>query len=194
MLTNVSTQCAVITVCQGLMHDTTLKLCHAAAACCPRYGCMLCCPCCYQSWGLCHAQVRHAMLDPAVMQGPHSQHCTTILLLMPFCSYPGIESSNSDKKCMTPVMAYVLFCWSQVDHQVWVQEAELEKAKGLLSRFKNDHMTKLLDLLDIPRSELKDKVRPLCTCSRCCCNLLPLVPSLLHAIHTSPSQVCHDTQ
>ena len=39
-----------------------------------------------------------------------------------------------------------------------VQEAEVEKAKGLLSRFKNDHMTKLLDLLDIPRSELKDKV------------------------------------
>ena len=39
-----------------------------------------------------------------------------------------------------------------------MQEAELEKAKGLLSRFKNDHMTKLLDLLDIPRSELKDKV------------------------------------
>lgn len=37
------------------------------------------------------------------------------------------------------------------------EEAELEKAKGLLSRFKNDHMTKLLDLLDIPRSELKDK-------------------------------------
>ena len=39
-----------------------------------------------------------------------------------------------------------------------MQEAELEKAKGLLSRFKNEHMTKLLDLLDIPRSELKDKV------------------------------------
>ena len=39
-----------------------------------------------------------------------------------------------------------------------LQEAELEKAKGLLARFKNDHMTKLLDLLDIPRSELKDKV------------------------------------
>lgn len=39
-----------------------------------------------------------------------------------------------------------------------MQEAELEKATGLLSRFKNDHMTKLLDLLDIPRSELKDKV------------------------------------
>lgn len=39
-----------------------------------------------------------------------------------------------------------------------MQEAELEKAKGLLSRFKNDHMSKLLDLLDIPRSELKDKV------------------------------------
>ena len=38
------------------------------------------------------------------------------------------------------------------------QEAELEKAKGLLSRFKNDHMTHLLDLLDIPRSDLKDKV------------------------------------
>ncbi|KAL0045693.1 hypothetical protein WJX82_001892 [Trebouxia sp. C0006] len=37
------------------------------------------------------------------------------------------------------------------------QEAELEKAKGLLSRFKNDHMTRLLDLLDIPRSDLKDK-------------------------------------
>ncbi|KAL3135074.1 hypothetical protein ABBQ32_008019 [Trebouxia sp. C0010 RCD-2024] len=37
------------------------------------------------------------------------------------------------------------------------EEAEREKAKGLLSRFKNDHMTKLLDLLDIPRSELKDK-------------------------------------
>jgi len=43
---------------------------------------------------------------------------------------------------------------------VW-QEAELEKAKGLLSRFKNDHMTRLLDLLDIPRSDLKDKVRTL---------------------------------
>ena len=39
-----------------------------------------------------------------------------------------------------------------------MQEAELEKAKGLLSRFKNEHMTKLLDLLDIARSELKDKV------------------------------------
>lgn len=39
-----------------------------------------------------------------------------------------------------------------------MQEAELAKATGLLSRFKNDHMTKLLDLLDIPRSELKDKV------------------------------------
>lgn len=49
-----------------------------------------------------------------------------------------------------------------------VQEAEREKAKGLLSRFKNDHMTKLLDLLDIPRSELKDKV----------CRLPSLLPQL----------------
>ncbi|DBA88516.1 TPA: hypothetical protein ACH3X2_004992 [Trebouxia sp. C0005] len=37
------------------------------------------------------------------------------------------------------------------------QDAELEKAKSLLSRFKNDHMTRLLDLLDIPRTDLKDK-------------------------------------
>ena len=50
-----------------------------------------------------------------------------------------------------------------------MQEAELEKAKGLLSRFKNDHMTKLLDLLDIPRSELKDKV-----------GCLPFCPNRMH--------------
>ncbi|KAL0021164.1 hypothetical protein WJX77_006655 [Trebouxia sp. C0004] len=37
------------------------------------------------------------------------------------------------------------------------QEAEMEKAKGLLSRFKNDHMIRLLDLLDIPRTDLKVK-------------------------------------
>ena len=38
------------------------------------------------------------------------------------------------------------------------QDSELEKAKGHLSRFKNDHMNRLLDLLDIPRTDLKDKV------------------------------------
>lgn len=37
------------------------------------------------------------------------------------------------------------------------QDTDLEKAKSLLSRFKNDHMTRLLDLLDIPRSDLKEK-------------------------------------
>lgn len=37
------------------------------------------------------------------------------------------------------------------------QEAEAEKAKSLMSRFKNDHMLRLLDLLDIPRTDLKDK-------------------------------------
>lgn len=34
-----------------------------------------------------------------------------------------------------------------------------DKAKGLLSRFKNDHLHHMLDLLDIPRSDLKDKVK-----------------------------------
>lgn len=58
-----------------------------------------------------------------------------------------------------------------------MQEAELEKAKGLLSRFKNDHMTKLLDLLDIPRSELKDKVG----CLPFCFNLMHQSCTIYHS-------------
>ena len=38
---------------------------------------------------------------------------------------------------------------------------QAEKAKGLLARFRNDHMHHMLDLLDIPRSDLKDKVNRL---------------------------------
>lgn len=44
---------------------------------------------------------------------------------------------------------------------------QAEKAKGLLARFRNDHMHHMLDLLDIPRSDLKDKVNRLNSIVHC---------------------------